>query len=272
MRRDAARWRAAVAVCTLAAAFLAAAPRRPSSSAATRRRSDSKPTRRAGRWSRSARRGSRSSSSRGGPSTRAPPSPRSPRSRSSSGSGGAIGPNTCRPYRGRRSPGSSPRAPPRTARTGPPVVAADAAELRRRRRPATARPGSSASRTGRGRCRVLEIWTDWSYRRFHHLYGRLDLPRRGRLRLPLDPVRRSARHLRAQRLRRHLRLRVRHRLEAREQLPHPRAGGGFCYGFYPHGPHGVGQRQAIPRHRDRPGRDTRCDVAGTGPGDLRRRA
>ena len=46
------------------------------------------------------------------------------------------------------------------------------------------------------------------------------LPGQARARLPLDAGRRPARHLRAEHLRRHLQLEVRHGLEAGEQLPH----------------------------------------------------
>ena len=119
---------------------------------------------------------------------------------------------------------------------------------------------------------VLEIWTDWSYRRFHHLYGRLTFRGEGvfgfrstRFGVPLDTYGRnvfvdtfgSAYGTGWRR--------------ENSFLTHA-PGGGFCYGFYPHGRARRGQRQAVPRHRDRPGRDTRCDVAGNGPGDLRRRA
>ena len=100
---------------------------------------------------------------------------------------------------------------------------------------------------------VLEIWTDWSYRRFHHLYGRLTFRGQGvfgfrstRFGVPLDTHGRNV------------------FLDTlgsaygagwkRENsfLTHP-AGGAFCYGFYPHGPHGVGS-----------GRQYRATVIGPG--------
>jgi hypothetical protein len=87
---------------------------------------------------------------------------------------------------------------------------------------------------------VLEIWTDWSYRRFHHLYGRLTYRGAGvfgfsstRFGVPLDTHGRNI---------------FVDTFDStygtgwkRENsfLTH-RPTGGFCYGFYPHGPHPVG--------------------------------
>jgi hypothetical protein len=87
---------------------------------------------------------------------------------------------------------------------------------------------------------TLEIWSDWSYRRFHHLYGRLTYRGTGvfgfrstRFGVPLDSYGRNV------------------YLDTfgsaygpgwqRENsfLTHA-TGGGFCYGFYPHGGRGVG--------------------------------
>ena len=87
---------------------------------------------------------------------------------------------------------------------------------------------------------VLELWTDWSYRRFDHLYGRLTYRDGGvygfkstRFGVPLDTYGRNV------------------FVDTfnstygagwkRENsfLTHPR-GGAFCYGFYPHGPHPSG--------------------------------
>ena len=86
----------------------------------------------------------------------------------------------------------------------------------------------------------LELWTDWSYRRFHHLYGRLTYNGGGvygfrstRFGVPLDTYGRNV------------------FVDTfgstygpgwkRENsfLTH-KPTGGFCYGFYPHGPHPVG--------------------------------
>jgi hypothetical protein len=86
----------------------------------------------------------------------------------------------------------------------------------------------------------LEIWSDWSYRRFHHLYGRLTYRDGGvygfrstRFGVPLDSYGRNifvdtfgstygAGWKRENSF-----------------LTH-KAAGGFCYGFYPHGRHPVG--------------------------------
>lgn len=87
---------------------------------------------------------------------------------------------------------------------------------------------------------VLEIWTDWSYRRFHHLYGRLTYRGEGvfgfrstRAGVPLDTYGRNV------------------FLDTlgsaygpgwrRENsfLTHPGTGG-FCYGLSPHGSHPAG--------------------------------
>ena len=46
--------------------------------------------------------------------------------------------------------------------------------------------------------------------------------------------------------------------------------GGFCYGFYPHGSRPPG-RGKVPRHRDRPRRDTRCLLGGDAATALRPR-
>ena len=86
----------------------------------------------------------------------------------------------------------------------------------------------------------LELWTDWSYRRFEHLYGRLTYRGAGvygfrstRFGVPLDPYGRNV------------------FVDTfgsaygpgwrRENsfLTHEPTGG-FCYGFYPHGAHPVG--------------------------------
>jgi len=87
---------------------------------------------------------------------------------------------------------------------------------------------------------TLELWTDWSYGRFHHLYGRLTYRGQGvfgfrstRFGVPLDTYGRnvyvdtfgSAYGPGWQR--------------ENSFLTHKPAGG-FCYGFYPHGGHGVG--------------------------------
>jgi hypothetical protein len=86
----------------------------------------------------------------------------------------------------------------------------------------------------------LEIWTDWSYRRFHHLYGRLTYGDAGvygfrstRFGVPLDAYGRnifvdtfgSAYGAGWKR---------------ENSFLTYKPTGGFCYGFYPHGSHPVG--------------------------------
>ncbi len=155
-------------------------------------------------------------------------------------SGGGIGSNTCRPY------------------AGPPlawlVQACTAADGTHWALQAWQRmlPNYGAAPTGTraawelrlshwsGPAAKLEIWTDWSYRRFHHLYGRLAYRGQGvygfrstRFGVPLDAYGRNV------------------YLDTfssaygpgwqRENsfLTHA-PGGGFCYGFFAHGGRGVG--------------------------------
>lgn len=91
---------------------------------------------------------------------------------------------------------------------------------------------------------VLEVWTDWSYRRFHHLYGRLTYRDGGvfgfrftRAGVPLDGYGRNvfvdtfgSTYGAGWR-------------RENSFLTH-RPTGGFCYGLYPHGsrPPGTGQQ------------------------------
>jgi hypothetical protein len=100
---------------------------------------------------------------------------------------------------------------------------------------------------------VLEVWTDWSYRRFHHLYGRLTYRDGGvfgfeytRSGVPLDTYGRNI---------------FVDTLDSaygggwnRENsfITH-RPTGGFCYGFYAHGSHPAGN-----------GRKYRATVIGPG--------
>jgi hypothetical protein len=86
----------------------------------------------------------------------------------------------------------------------------------------------------------LEIWTDWSYRRFHHLYGRFTYNGSGvygfestRFGVPLDTYGRNvfvdtfnSAYGRGW-------------MRENSFLTHQPTGG-FCYGFYPHGPQPVG--------------------------------
>jgi len=86
----------------------------------------------------------------------------------------------------------------------------------------------------------LELWADWAYRRFHHLYGRLTYRGKGvfgfastRFGVPLDAFGRNVYV--------DTRGSVYGSGWRRENsfLTHG-PNGGFCYGFYPHGGHGVG--------------------------------
>ena len=129
-------------------------------------------------------------------------------------SGGGIGSDTCRPY------------------AGPPlawlVLACTAADGTHWALQAWQRmlPNYGVAATGdqggvgapalhwSGPIAKLEVWTDWSYRRFHHLYGRLTYRGQGVYGFRSTPIRSSARRLRAKRLRRHLRLGLRAGLAA----------------------------------------------------------
>ena len=135
--------------------------------------------------------------------------------------GGEIGPNVCRTYSG---PPLAWRIAACTAPDGTHwAVQAWQRTLPNYGAPPSAETGAWELRLSHwsGPLPVLEVATDWSYRRFHHLYGRLTYTRQAGLRVPLDAVRRSPRRVRTEHLRRHARLRVRRRLEAREQLPRP---------------------------------------------------
>lgn len=154
--------------------------------------------------------------------------------------GGRIGPNACAPYKG-----------PALAWLVTACTALDgshwAVQAWQRMLPnyGAAASGDRAAWELRlshwsGPLPVLEIWTDWSYRRFHHLYGRLTYRGAGvfgfastRFGVPLDTYGRNI------------------FLDTwgsaygpgwkRENsfLTHA-PGGAFCYGFYPHGGRGVG--------------------------------
>ena len=139
--------------------------------------------------------------------------------------GGSIGSNVCGGYRrpaarleGRRLHDTG-RHP-----LGAPGLAADAAELRRRPDGRPGRLGApalalvGATRAARDLDRLVVPAVPPPLRPAH-------VSRRRRVRLPLDPVRRAARHVRAQHLRRHVREQLRRRVAAREQLPQPQADG-----------------------------------------------
>ncbi|HET9241879.1 MAG TPA: hypothetical protein VFN99_00460 [Gaiella sp.] len=167
--------------------------------------------------------------------------------------GGTIGPNTCGAYRG----------PPLAWK----VAACTASDGTHWALQAWQRmlPNYGVSASGEraawelrlshwsGPLATLEIWTDWSYRRFHHIYGRLTYNGGGvfgfrstRFGVPLDTYGRNV------------------FVDTfnstygagwkRENsfLTH-KPTGGFCYGFYPHGPHPIGA-----------GRKYRATVIGPG--------
>jgi hypothetical protein len=100
---------------------------------------------------------------------------------------------------------------------------------------------------------TLEIWTDWSYRRFHHLYGRLTYRGKGvfgfrstRFGVPLDTY---GRNVFVDTFRSAYGAGWKRENSFLTHSP----GGAFCYGFYPHGPHPVGA-----------GRKYRATVIGPG--------
>jgi hypothetical protein len=158
--------------------------------------------------------------------------------------GGTIGPNACGPYKG----------PPLAWRVAA-CTASDgthwALQAWQRMLPnygvaPNARQAGWELRLSHwsGPLPVLEIWTDWSYRRFDHLYGRLTYRDGGvfgfketRFGVPLDTYGRN--------------IFVDTFNSAygpgwkRENsfLTHA-PGGAFCYGFYPHGGHppGIGKK------------------------------
>jgi len=154
--------------------------------------------------------------------------------------GGGIGPNACKPYRGPRLAWLVAAC---TARDGSHwAVQAWQRMLPNYGAPATGDRAAWELRLSHwtGPAAELEIWTDWSYRRFHHLYGRLTYRGEGvygfrstRFGVPLDAYGRnvyldtfgSAYGTGWQR--------------ENSFLTHP-PGGGFCYGFYAHGGRGVG--------------------------------
>ena len=137
--------------------------------------------------------------------------------------GGSIGPNVCGAYRG---PPLAWKVAACTTTNGDALgaagVAADAPELRRRgeRRPRRLGAPALALVRTRREARALDglvVPPLPSPLRPAHAQGRR------RLRLPLDPLRGAAGHVRTERLRRHVRQHLRAGLAEREQLPHPQA-------------------------------------------------
>ena len=195
--------------------------------------SASRPTRRAARSSRSARRAVETAARLGARSTRGHPSQAQPQVAFKLQYGGSIGPNVCGAYKG---PPLAWQVAACTAPDGDPLgapgLAADAPELRRRAERASKPPGSSGSRTGRAACQARDL--------DGLVVPPLPPPLRAssptatggvfgfkstRFGVPLDTYGRnifvdtfgSATAPAG----------------SGEQLPDPRAGGGFCYGFYP---------------------------------------
>jgi len=154
--------------------------------------------------------------------------------------GGSIGPNVCGAYKG-------PPLSWRVAACTTPAGDHWAVQAWQRMLPnygvaPSARQAAWELRLSHwsGPLAALEVWTDWSYRRFHHLYGRLTHRDGGvfgfkasRFGVPLDTYGRNV---------------FVDTLGSiygagwkRENsfLTH-KPTGGFCYGFYPHGAHPVG--------------------------------
>ena len=169
-----------------------------------------------------------------------PPSPSQPQVAFKQQYGGTIGPNVCGPYRG-------PPLAWRVAACTAPDGTHWALQSWQRMLPnyGVAATGERAAWELRlshwsGPLPVLEIWTDWSYRRFHHLYGRLTYRDGGvygfrstRFGVPLDTHGRNifvdtfdSTYGSGWR-------------RENSFLTH-KPTGGFCYGFYPHGRYPVG--------------------------------
>ena len=142
-------------------------------------------------------------------------------------------------------------------------VAADAAELRRRADAGCRRVWELRLSHWTGDLPVLDDHTDWAWHQWDHLFGTFTYGGTPVYGFSSTSSRRPARHVRPQHLRRHVRLGVRHRLEAREQLPDAHAApGSFCYGFNPHGVAPAGKGTKYRATVEGPGRHARRDVAG----------
>jgi hypothetical protein len=162
---------------------------------------------------------------------RAPPGPRS----SSSSATGSAGTVSASGTTGRRSPGCSRRARPRTGPTG------HSSRGRASSRTTAARQGRSSfiSRTGEARCPCSPSTRTGPTESTATSSPHLSRPRR--LRLQRERKRELARQLRPEHLRRHLQLRD------------------FCYGFFPHS-------GAFDRPGDQVPRDSRRAGTVEGPG------
>ena len=155
--------------------------------------------------------------------------------------GGAIGPNVCGAYRG-------PPLAWRVAACTAPDGTHWAVQAWQRTLPnygvqPTTEAGAWELHLSHwsGRLPVLEIATDWSYRRFHHLYGRLTYSgkpvfgfRSTRYGVPLDAY---GRNIYVDTLGSGYGAGWKRENSFLAHNP----GGTFCYGFYPHGAKGTGQ-------------------------------
>ncbi len=155
--------------------------------------------------------------------------------------GGEIGPNVCRTYSG---PPLAWRIAACTAPDGTHwAVQAWQRTLPNYGAPPSAETGARELRLSHwsGPLPVLEVATDWSYRRFHHLYGRLTYRgkpvfgfRSTRYGVPLDAY---GRNIYVDTLGSGYGAGWKRENSFLAHNP----GGSFCYGFYPHGGKGTGQ-------------------------------
>jgi hypothetical protein len=169
-----------------------------------------------------------------------PPSPSRPQVAFTIRFGGSIGANVCRAYTG-------PPLAWRVAACTAPDGSHWALQAWQRMLPnygvtPNARQAAWELRLSHwsGPLAELEIWTDWSYRRFQHLYGRLTHRDAGvfgfrstRFGVPLDT---HGRNVFVDTLGSTYGPGWRRENSFLTHKPT----GGFCYGFYPHGPHPVG--------------------------------
>ena len=183
--------------------------------------------------------------------------------------GGAIGPNVCGTYRG---PPLAWRVAACTAPDGTHwAVQAWQRTLPNYGAPPSAETGARELHLSHwsGPLPVLEIATGLVVPSLPPPLRPTDVPRQAGLRIPLDAVRRSPRRVRTEHLRRHARLGVRRRLEAREQLPRAQPGRDVLLRLLPARGEGNRPGHALSRDRDRTGRRPRRHVAGPGAGRVR---
>ena len=187
-------------------------------------------------------------------------------------SGGSIGPNTCGAYRG---PPLAWKVVACTASDGSHwAVQAWQRMLPNYGAPSTGTRGAWELRLSHwaGPLPVLEIWTDWVVPALPPPLRAAHLSGRGRLRLRVDTVRRDPLDTYGRNIFLDtLRLGVRDRLEAGEQLPDARPRRGLLLRLLPtQVPHRVGNGTRYPGDRDRAGRHARRHVAGARAWRIRR--